>query len=214
MSSALPALTLLHRAVLLVVAVLRPSAISVAYLALFLLAHQRLGVAMDSVAALLQLAAAAIVAIAALVQTLDPAVVPSADHVVPCASGAAGWTPDVAVLAESCLLLAFGVHARCTRGRPREEVDSVLVATEDDLGCFTGFGRTVVPLVLTALAAALLPGVLGLPLWLTAHAALLSWACRRPVLGPGLARRLPGLTQVSSRVRRTHQRPPVPQGQS
>ena len=73
--------------------------------------------AMDSVAALLQLAAAAIVAIAALVQTLDPAVVPSADHVVPCASGAAAWTPDVAVLAEACLLLAFGVHARCTRGR-------------------------------------------------------------------------------------------------
>ena len=107
---ALTALTLIHRGLLLGVAAFRPGDISMAYLVLFLVAHQRFG-ASSSAAASVQLAVAAIVAAVALLQDTVPE---AADHVA-CATGAVAWAPDVAVLVESCALLAFATYTRCTR---------------------------------------------------------------------------------------------------
>ena len=193
---ALTTLTLVHRALLLAVAAFRPNDISAAYLVLFLLAHQRFGVASNSAAAFLQLAAAAIVAAVALVQDA----VPEAGH-TRCATGAVAWAPDVAVLVESCALLAFATYTRCTR----RTSDYALLCdavphhagpwARAASGCVSSLSGTVAPLVLGSLAAALLPGALGMPLWLAAHAALLGWALRRSVTTV-LARRLRALAQL------------------
>ena len=151
---ALTTLTLVHRALLLAIATLRPNDISVAYLFLFLVAHQR--ASFSSAAAFLQLAAAAIVAAAALLQEA----MPEASH-APCATGVAAWVPDVAVLVESCALLAFATYTRYTRrssdyallcaAAPRHAVGPWAHAAS---GCVTHLSGTVAPLVLGSLAAA------------------------------------------------------------
>ena len=181
---ALTTLTLVHRALLLAVAAFRPNDISVAYLVLFLVAHQRFGAASNSPVAFLQLAAAAIVAAVALLQDA----VPEAGRVA-CTTGAVAWVPDVAVLVFSCALLAFAIYTRCTRrtsgyalcdAAPRHAGPWARAAS----GCLSRLSGTVAPLVLGSLAAALLPGALGMPLWLAAHAALLGWALRRSAPSP------------------------------
>ena len=176
---ALTALTLIHRGLLLGVAAFRPNDISMAYLVLFLVAHQRFG-ASSSAAASVQLAVAAIVAAVALLQDTVPE---AADHVA-CATGAVAWAPDVAVLVESCALLAFATYTRCTRRAsgytllcdhtPRHTGPWARAASS----CLSRLSGTVAPLVLGSIVAALLPGALGVPLWLAAHAALLGWALR------------------------------------
>ena len=192
---ALTTLTLVHRVLLLAVAAFRPNDISVAYLVLFLVAHQRFGAASNSPVAFLQLAAAAIVAAVALLQDT----VPEAGHVA-CTTGAVAWAPDVAVLVFSCALLAFATYIRCTRrtsgyalcdAAPRHAGPWARAAS----GCLSRLSGTVAPLVLGSLAAALLPGALGMPLWLAAHAALLGWALRRSVR-TAHARRLRALAQL------------------
>lgn len=192
---ALTALTLIHRGLLLGVAAVRPNDFSMAYFVLFLVAHQRFG-ASSPAAASVQLAVAAIVAAVALLQDTVPE---AADHA--CATGAVAWAPDVAVFVESCALLAFATYTRCTRrasgytllcdDTPRHIGPWARAAS----GCLSRLSGTVAPLVLGSIVAALLPGALGVPLWLAAHAALLGWALRRSITN-ALARRLRSLAQL------------------
>lgn len=168
----LPCWLLFHQAVLLMVALLRPSIVSVVYLLLFLAAH--LGAVAPSTVtptarSLLQLSLAVAAAIAGI-----PA---AATH--PELLG--GWVADLLMLLESGFLLLFAVHCR-------RSVPSLVHAETADAATRMAPRRNAqangaVALGLVSAAALLQPCLAGLPLLLPGMLSLYRWARSRKWAG-------------------------------